>query len=613
MGCHKWSKNCKTTIPNKTIFFDTETWNYKESNDKIIMTLRLGYAIFRTFYTKDDGTPAIDMVDKRQVHYFESGEDFYNFVISCIHSKERLCLYAHNLDFDLTVSQFYYNAFSHGWRSRVPYTKGGVFIDSLVKDDMKIDLIDTYNHFKTPLRKLGKAVDLDKGEMDFESGKYIPKRILKPYCLRDVEIIEKAIDTYYTFLIDHDLGHAQKTVASQAFGTYRHRFMKGDVFVQAKKQPLELERQSYHGGRVECFEIGKIKCNKIYKLDINSMYPYVMQKELFPCGFAFTRPNVSMPNLIKLLSKYLITATCYLDTTDPIYPKYIQNKLCFPIGKFWTTLSTPEIKYALTNNQLLKVTQIEGHKCAHIFKEYIDFMYNERLKYKKAGNEAYSLFLKYLMNSLYGKTGQKQRITTEKDIDNCLEISERIEIDVDGNMSTVVTFGGRQIKRTTIEKDAHNSYCAIAAHVTAYARVYLYKLIKQAGQKHCFYCDTDSIFTDKTGYNNLKEYLSETKLGFLKLEDITNHLIIKGNKDYIFGNKVTLKGVKDTAKQISPNSYSYYEWSHFHSIFTRGLLAPPTQTLTTKTLTREYNKGMVQKSGRIKPFKLNESIDYSLN
>jgi len=600
---HKWSKNPKTTVPRQNIFFDTETWNYTpDSGQHIIMTLRLGYAIFRTFYGKTKA-------DRRHVFYFETGEDFFNFVQTHINENERLCIYAHNIEFDLRVTQFYYYAFKHGWRSRIPYTKGGVFIDSISKDNMKIDLIDTFNHFKTPLKKLGESLNLPKFDVNFNTNKYIPKRILKPYCLRDVEIIEKAIEQYYSFLTEHDLGHAQRTVASQAFATYRHRFMKGEIWVQAKKQPHELERQSYYGGRVECFQMGKITDTPVYKLDINSQYPFVMKTNLFPYGFAFVKPSCSISALIKYLSKYLITAQCYISTDEPAYPKKINNKLCFPVGNFWTTLSTPELIYALNHNHLKEVKQIEGHKAGPIFKEYVEFMYNERLKYKKQGNKPYALFLKYLMNSLYGKTGQKERVTIEADISDFFKLKEAKKINVDGSISTIKIFGGRQVETTTQHQESFNSYCAIAAHVTAYARMYLYEIMKKAGEGNYFYCDTDSLFTNKQGYENLKDYLSETELGKLKLEAETNNLIIRGNKDYTFGDKQTLKGVKSSAKLIGPNVYQYYEWTRFNSVFKYGLLAPPMQILKTKILKRKYEKGKIENTGKVTPYILDEPID----
>jgi uncharacterized Zn-finger protein len=336
-----------------------------------------------------------------------------------------------------------------------------------------------------------------------------------------------------------------------------------------------------------------------------------MNTEKYPYAFSFVHKQMPLSKLKALLKKYLITAECYINTDEPAYGKKINGKLCFPVGEFWVCLSTPEIEYALKHNHLIKVNRVEGHKGHMIFKEYVDFMYNKRLEYKQEGNKPYALFVKYLLNSLYGKTGQKERITEETDIADIMKVEEKPSYKYIKGIRrpiTSISFGGRQIERTTTDKESYNSYCAIASHVTAHARIYLYKLIKQAGIENCFYCDTDSIFTNAIGYTNLKRYLSDTKLGGLKLEETTNHLIIKGNKDYIFGDKITLKGVKGNSIRISANEYKYEQWSTFHDIFKTGLLCPPSRTWTTKILKRKYDKGEIKINGRVDPFILNEPL-----
>ena len=66
-----------------------------------------------------------------------------------------------------------------------------------------------------------------------------------------------------------------------------------------------------------------------------------------------------------------------------------------------------------------------------------------------------------------------------------------------------------------------SSCVAIASYVTAAARVYLAKMIELAGEGNILYCDTDSLFVTRKGYDNLARFVQQDKLGKLKVVAIS--------------------------------------------------------------------------------------------
>ncbi|KKL66330.1 hypothetical protein LCGC14_2146050, partial [marine sediment metagenome] len=152
--------------------------------------------------------------------------------------------------------------------------------------------------------------------------------------------------------------------------------------------------------------------------------------------------------------------------------------------------------------------------------------------------------------------------------------------------------------------EAYNSFPAIASHVTAYARLYLWELMQACGHGNYVYCDTDSLMVTDVGLDNLTPYLSPTELGKLKLEKTVDHLIIRGLKDYSADEKIVIKGVRKSATQISDGVYRQEQWPSFKGIFKSTDANRYVVKHVTKHLTREYTKGDVGDNGVITPFVL---------
>ncbi|GAI95977.1 unnamed protein product, partial [marine sediment metagenome] len=188
-----------------------------------------------------------------------------------------------------------------------------------------------------------------------------------------------------------------------------------------------------------------------------------------------------------------------LDTDEPAYPYQRDGYTFYPLGRFVGHLCTEEIKYALQKHHLVNGLKVCVYGKAIIFREYVEYMYKLRAKYQSEGNEVFSKLVKLIMNSLYGKFGQNSE--DWKKVDN--ELSERdgeydMIDDTTGELYRYYIIAGERwnIKGRT---ESYNAFPSISAHITAAARVYLWKLICKAGIDHVFYCDTDSLWCDTTG------------------------------------------------------------------------------------------------------------------
>lgn len=587
---HYIRPNDQTETPYNLLFFDTETHEVQEDENTVSHHLTFGYALFVRRLPNGSWS-------KGEWFHFETKMEFWDYVEACCRSRTVLYCFCHNTNFDLPVLDVFNELPQRNWTLKQAVIEGPPTILRFRREDRTLVFLDTLNWFRMPLAKLGEMVSLPK--LPFPAGNATPLE-WETYSKRDVEILRKAVCEWVDFLIDGDMGGFASTLAGQSMRTFRHKYMRSYILVHDNQQALQVERAAYYGGRNECFFIGR-KRGDFHLLDINSMYPFVMRDGLFPVRFKWYSSDVAVGKLKQKLENYLVSARVTINTSEPAYPIRHNHKLVFPTGKFTTWLTTPELEYALEKGHLVDVHEAVFSECENIFLNFIEDIYEKRLKCIGDGKISAATQWKLVMNSLYGKFGQngrKYELTGRTDSLEC-KVEEIIDYET-RKITRVRQFAGI-IQTMTEEDESQDSLPGIAAHVTAYARMYLWRLINMAGRKHVLYCDTDSMLVDVTGYRRLKKLIHQTELGKLKLEGTYREITINGCKDYVFGDKVRIKGIRQNAVRVSSNIYRQQRWGGLRGMVADGRVDSPRTTDVNKTLSRTYNKANVTVLGWTRP------------
>jgi hypothetical protein len=594
-----WLKGNKgNSIPKRLIFFDTETRAIDQGNGVDEHVLDFVTACYMVRTNKGKYT-------QPQWFYGEDIDSFWDWVETKAYAKSKLYMYAHNLMFDCSVLKVFKSLTKRNWDMKNPIIEDPPTVLKFEQSNptKSIQLIDTMNYFPFSVKKIGEWVGLEK--FDFEVSRKDPAAF-KRYCERDVEIIAKAVTSFHSFIKDEDLGNVRITIASQAFSAYRHRFMPHSLYCSDSKFELGLARQAYTGGRAEAFFIGKIP-EKVYCLDINSMYPAMMEQYPYPVEYDkfFLYPDVA--DIKQALEHRAVIADVELITEAAFYPLKYEGRLCFPTGHFRTTLTTPELMLALHFGHLKKVHAATSYKEYFIFRDWVNYFWEKRSEAKHQGDETASMLYKLMMNSLYGRMGMKASHWEE--IGSCPPEQIRREMIYDVPTDTYTyqrRFAG--IMQQKVERDeSYDSIPSIAAHVTAYGRFFLGKLIQMAGKGNTFYCDTDSVFVNFKGYERLKGFIDPDKLGMLKLEWTSNDVEIHGLKDYRVDDRIKIKGIRPNAIKLSETQYQQTVFQGFKGALQRGQIDQQFVRQQVKNLSRIYHKGFVTDSGVVEPFILSYS------
>jgi len=550
---HWLARNTSSTRPEAILFLDTEADIAQPNSRRQVHTFRLGVGCF-CVYDAERGLHAEEWRDLGSV------EELWDWVEELSGAHKKLLVIAHNLDYDSRIVRAFSELPRRGWSPVYFIAAQTCSLYDWECGKRKITLVDNMNWFNVTLRELGENVGLQKGEVDFGT---VTDEELFIYCRRDVEILVAWWRHWLAFLDKHDLGSFGITIAKQAFNAYRHRFLKDEIGVHNHSTVMALERDAYHGGRVGCFRVGKLPPGTYYKLDVNSLYPAMMRWYPMPTKLIGYRNGVSLQCLRDLLREYCVIAEVVVETGKPRWVKSISGHNAYPTGSFFITLTTPELEQALADDEIRGVGRVAIYERGYLFAEYVDFFYGLREQYRRDGNVVGERICKSFLNALSGKFGQRgyvQKVLGDADVDE-IWVKKFWDVDV-GEPFTVYCFGGKIIEQRA-KGEPYDNMPAIPAHICAYARLYMWSLIQQAGERNTFYIDTDCLIVNQAGRDRLAGVTDPFALGMMKLEGVAEDVEISARKDYKFGERRVLKGIKSNAVQLGEDCYE--QW-HFTTI-----------------------------------------------
>jgi hypothetical protein len=594
--CHVLKSEKSVAIPRHFVFFDTETTQTRVSDTETKQTFKLGWAChYRRAYGRHP--------EQHTWFFIRSPFDFWQFVYGCSEVKQKLWLIARNVVFDFTILDGWKYLKREGYKLKFFYNSSAAAIVSVHKKGSSLVFCDSMNWFLESLAATGERIGIPKMKIDFET---CSESELIAYCKNDVLIELENFKLFLKFLQENRISRLCYTRASTAMAAYLYRHYHVPIYIHNNAEAIRLERESYKGGRCECFALGDLSYEPHYILDVNSLYPTVMRDGLYPVKYRTVFHNPSIKDMAEMVRSYAVHAKVRVKTKESVYA-IKRDRTIFPVGRFVVGLCTPEIEYAIEQGHLEEVYDAYLYDRAQIFKTYVTQFYEMRQRFKASGQAEYDEICKKLLNSLYGKFGQKGenwvKIGTAPDEPDREETTFRTR----PRLVVRIRYLLGEVWELKGYSECFNSFPGIAAHVTAYGRMYLWNLMKIAGHGNYVYCDTDSLIVNDEGRRRLMPYLDQKRLGALKLEKTVTHLVIRGLKDYDADDKTAIKGVRKSAVKVAEGVYQQEMWPTFKGLFRSGNASHYIVKKVLKHLKRNYTKGQVTDEGLVVPFVLDET------
>lgn len=445
------------------------------------------------------------------------GEDIDSFINYCSLINESSSFYFHNLKFDgeFIIHYLLTHGFVHVNEKKLGVNQFSTIISDLnvfycikvkFKEEVIISFFDSLKLLNFSVEEVAKAFNLSikKLEIDYKAKREKGHKITdeeKEYLKHDVMIMSLALEKMFEMKI------TKMTTASNAMSFFKDTISK-KRFEEWFKPPLYDKdlRQAYKGGFTYLNDIYRGKeVKEGIVLDVNSLYPSVMYYSPMPYGEGIYFDGKYTPD--KLYNLYIQNITCQFRIKKGMIPTIqIKNNLSFVPTEYLSssngesinlTLTNVDLKLFLEHYDIYDISYNWGWKyksSTKIFKRYIDYWNELKVKATKEGNKPLRTIAKLMLNSLYGKFAASPE-----------------------GRSKIPYLDNNIVKYKLSELEERTAYyLPISIFITSWARD---KTIRsaQAVYHRFIYADTDSLHLEGTDIpENL--LISDTELGKWKIE-----------------------------------------------------------------------------------------------
>ena len=497
-------RNDREWTPPCLITFDTETWRHERASGED-QSLRLWCA---------------RLDDRRQPHHGpqeqlraqgHTGAQLAQTITQWVKRRENTWLYAHNLAYDLITSQLIEHLCSDGWQVRHCSTVPEYIFLTLARGRHRLTLTDLHHLIPKRLQDIGQMLGKAKGKMP---GKDATEADWYAYCALDVDITSDALLLLMSHWDDYALGNWALSGASCGFRAMRHTLPAKSVVLIEDPDASTNERNAIYGGRRYCWRHGEQPPGRYSELDFTAAHATTAANYPMPAkrGPWFATLD---PNHPAIDGKYaIVIAECEIETDIPRFPCRFNGRVWYPVGRFKTTLASPDIAWARDLGCLKSIGRGQFHYTSKVMQPF----FNRVLDIGAPGNTSYhplvSAMWKHWGRAVIGKFAQRgYKVTPTRMLTDKAWFYERATDAETGAEYWLVHYGGK-IHKAIPEGDGSQAYPAVLALIESYERVAIGKAAELLGENITIQCDTDGIWIDIGAL----ERGMETGLGFSLLD-----------------------------------------------------------------------------------------------
>lgn len=512
---------------------------------------------------------------------FKTIEEFWDFIdVNIIKLHKYYCLAHNGGGYDFLFLVRIPNKYKENFKINVVINGKLVDLSYEKKIGSKkyvLTFRDSYKVLSASLKKLGKAFGFPKTEMP--SWRVNQKRGISfeehynqsvIYNKNDCKILIDIANAFFNETIFSFLKEPPLTVSSLALKTFKKmNNLKSLLDLSNASKYDWYARKAYSGGRTEVF---KTYVDEDYSyVDVNSLYPSVMLDEV-PVGKAtLVRDRIGALECYKnkLAGVYEVEWEAPDIHTPILWERREHNyshKLIFGLNnkmykKGKGHYALPELELAEENGyRIMPLSCLVTLETAKVFNSYV----NHFIKMKYEGG-AKKTVAKLLLNSLYGKTGQRLTVQTTGSLNSeeAFKRSQKFKHNLNTYLNAINDNASPELldkllndvkdtKFELIDKELNvynymtkrhhrDTNVMWASYITARARVELWKV--------CELCDFEQAYVDTDSCMMPMEFkkkvpIDDKELGKWKEEGVVHHGRFYAPKSYILD--ITAKNVRQT-------------------------------------------------------------------
>jgi len=559
MSAHYITPLQKTAMPARHVIFDTETQLTRQAG-ALEHRYRTGAA--QRFHHPDIQHPA----GISDCLHFERPKQLWEWIAGQTRKGQRTVAWAHNLSFDLRVSE------ALRWLPRQGFHLQGIVLERTAswaswtsKDHGSLICCDLYAWLPHTLDRIARELGVSRETWDSERYQAATLPELQARCTSDVQITRQAIQTLLTWLQAEDCGPFRLTGSGQAHACWRKRFEAGKayepqsqhrgqgIWVHGDPELRQLEREAMWTGRCEAWRHGEID-GPLYEYDMNLAYCRIAATHSLPAHCRGEHGAIGHDRLYDLLrGDYAVMAEIEVHgLAKPILPCRVGERIIWPTGDFETIVWDPELRLLFSSNPEripggFTVKRCWTYHTGPALKPMAEWIiHGLGSPYTPA---PIRLLLKHWARALIGRMALRYRRWEPYGDMPDLGLSLWVGYDEDGAPTENLQVGHERFSLADLE-ETEASAPQVTGWVMSQCRAQLWRMIQHADPQNIAYMDTDSLLTTR-----LASFLplgGDVNPGGIQLKAKWDHATIHGPRNIELDQDRRLSGIPRTAERKGP-------------------------------------------------------------
>ena len=544
---HYIRANEQARIPQRFIILDTEANRQRDKNGEV-QTWSLAVATYLT-WTKGG---SLETLTSR----YETPLELWSAVSDFTRTGRRTVLYAHNLNYDLRISQALSLLPKLGWQMKDMRLDGRGSWSKWSRDGASLNLCDSASIFPVSLATLAATLGMQKKPLS----DCTQREKLFQRCETDVAILADAIIRYVTWLRSGQCGNWQMTGASQAWSHWRHSHYTHKILVHDNEDALKAERAAMHAGRCEAWRWGKYTGDTWYEYDWQNSYPRIARDCMLPTRLCGTVTAPSATGMESLMRQYAVLADCEVATKEPCVPTSHGDRVVWPTGIFRTTLWDPELRLLAEHDATIRVHRAWLYKREPALKDWAEWILSSLNDPSEACEPWKKLILKHWSRALIGRFGMRyqswEKYGTAQE--SRVYIATLINSD-DGSKQELLQVG-TDLFTSGDQREVDDGCPQITGYIMSEARAKLWRAAIQIGEQHVVYMDTDSLIVDSVGHNRIQDLASFPLFDGLRSKARYRNIHIYGPRSLICDSRPCVAGMPRDSRETASATWSGEVW-----------------------------------------------------
>jgi hypothetical protein len=545
-----------TRVPRAHIYLDTEA--RRDCGPRVErQTFRLAVAAYDAKRHKGDGWQA------RRWHHATDTAALWGWITACCRAKARTVLVAHNLAYDLRIS----NAFEHlpalGWTFKAGRVDDGQAWFIFARDGRTLAMVDSVSWCPVPLERLGELVGVPKRPLPDDDD---DNDVWFDRCARDVEILAEVWRRLMAWVTDDDLGNWKLSGAGQSWAAFRHRFMSHNLLVHEDDDARAAERAAALTGRCEAWRYGQLRGGPFTEYDFTTAYARIGRDCDVPVKLAGELRSPTLDRVLTAAAARAVLAEVTVTTDVPVLATRTDNGICWPVGTFRTVAWSNELDVALGEGARVTVERAWVYRTAPALRDFCAWVLDGLDGARGPVDPVVRVALKHWSRALIGRTAAQWSRWERWGESAVSSVGLSRAHDVGAGDRFALLQLGTQLLRQSAAPENPDAMVAVMSWVMAESRVRLWRAMSAAGFEHVVYCDTDSLIVTPAGSGRLVA----AAIPGLRVKGEWRSLRVLGPRQLVPGLQLRAAGVPRNAVQVAPDTWEAPVWSGLARSLTTG-------------------------------------------